>query len=388
MIASKLPDTGTTIFTVMSQLANECDALNLSQGVPDFDPPEALVESVCRHFSGRSNQYAPMAGAPALLEAIGENLHQRFGVDLNPQNHITVTPGATEALFCAIQALVGPGDEVIVFDPAYDSYVPAITLAGGQSCHVPLQAPDFSVDWHQVEAKVNDRTRLIIVNTPHNPTGTTLTMDDLNRLADIVRDRALFVLSDEVYEHMVFDQKPALSVLQHDELREKSLAVSSFGKTFHATGWKVGYLVAGSELTTEFRKVHQFCQFSVVTPVQLGLAEFLRAHPEHLMNLPSFYERLRNRLANNLADGPLKFSPSEGTYFQMVDYSHLSDLPDTQVAEHLTRSAGVATIPISVFYQPESRQHGLRLCFAKSDETLDEAAQRLNNIEHCLKAIP
>ncbi|MEM1092122.1 MAG: methionine aminotransferase [Pseudomonadota bacterium] len=383
-VPSKLPNTGTTIFTTMARMANECQALNLSQGVPDFDPPAALVQAVREHFSGPANQYAPMPGAPALLEAIAGNLHQRFGLALDPQNEITVTPGATEALFCAINALVDRDDEVIVFDPAYDSYEPAVTLAGGVVRHVPLAAPHFAVDWDQVRQSINPQTRMIIINSPHNPTGTLLSQNDLDQLAELTRDSRILVLSDEVYEHMVYDGKTHLSLLTHAELRERGLAVSSFGKTFHATGWKVGYLVAPPALTAEFRKVHQFCQFSVINPVQLGLAQFLREHPEHLTELPAFFQARRDRLASLLSEGPLRLIPSGGTYFQMVDYRHLSKMPDVELAEHLTRVAGVATIPISVFYAPESRQHGLRLCFAKDDATLAEAAQRLNRIEQYL----
>ncbi len=384
MIHSKLPNTPTTIFSVMSGLAAKHGALNLSQGVPDFDPPQALIERVREHFSGRANQYAPMAGAPQLLETIAANLHQRFGVELDVQQEITVTPGATEALFCAIAALVGVDDEVIVFDPAYDSYVPAVTLAGGRTRHIALKAPDFALDWDQVRTVVNAKTRLIIINSPHNPTGTVLTQTDLDQLAEITRDRPIFVLSDEVYEHMLFDGRASASVLTHAELRERSLAVSSFGKSFHATGWKVGYLVAKPELTAEFRKVHQFCQFSVIGPIQLGLADFIRDHPEHLLELPGFFQAKRDQLVQLLEPGPLKLRPCAGTYFQMVDYRHLSDQPDTKVAEHLTKTAGVATIPISVFYPKETRQNGLRLCFAKNDETLTEAARRLNNIDQYL----
>ncbi len=383
-LTSKLPNTGTTIFTTMARMARECEALNLSQGVPDFDPPAALVRAVQASFAGAANQYAPMPGAQPLLEAVADNLHRRFALRLDPQEEITVTPGATEALFCAINALVGRDDEVIVFDPAYDCYEPAVTLAGGVVRHVPLAAPEFAVDWDHVRATINARTRMIIINSPHNPTGTVLAQDDLNQLAELTRDSRILVLSDEVYEYMVYDGRSHLSLLSHPELRERGLAVSSFGKTLHATGWKVGYLVAPPALTAEFRKVHQFCQFSVINPVQLGLAQFLRDHPEHLTELPAFFQARRDRLAELLGDGPLRLIPSSGTYFQMVDYRHLSGVSDVELAEHLTRAAGVATIPISVFYAPEARQHGLRLCFAKDDATLIEAAQRLNRIEQYL----
>jgi methionine aminotransferase len=379
-ITSKLPRVGTTIFTVMSRLAAECGAINLSQGFPDFDPPPRLVDLVAGHMRSGRNQYAPMAGWPGLRTAITRKVQEYYGASIDEENDVTVTSGGTEALFAAIQAVVRAGDEVIVLDPAYDSYDPAVELAGGVTVHVPLRRPDFDVDWDRVHDAITPRTRLLIVNTPHNPSGAVFSVEDLAALAEVLRDSDAFVLSDEVYEHMVFDGRAHLSLLSHPELAARSFVVSSFGKTLHATGWKVGYCVAPAPLTAEFRKVHQFVQFAVVTPMQAALADFLQECPQHARELPAFYQRKRDHFATGLARTRFRFRPSAGTYFQLADYSALSDLPDVEFARWLTRTAGVAVIPISVFSVRPPAERVVRFCFAKHEATLDAAAERLRQL--------
>lgn len=380
-IASRLPGVGTTIFTVMSELAARTGALNLSQGVPDFDPPVALVERVVRHLRGKSNQYPPMAGVPRLREAIAADLLRRYARTVSPQTEVTITVGGTEGLTAAILASVGAGDEVIVFDPAYDSYEPIATLAGARTIHVPLTRPDFSPDWERLAAALSPRTRLVIINTPHNPSGRCLTRSELDRLAELLRPTPAVLLSDEVYEHMVFDGRAHESVHAHPELAERSFVVSSYGKTFHVTGWKVGYCVAPAGLSAELRKVHQFLTFTVATPLQEGLADFLEAEPGAADGLPAFYQRLRDRLAGLLAGSRFSFRPTAATYFQLVDYSAISDEPDLEFTRRLVLSHGVATIPMSPF-SPRAipGERLIRLCFAKTDETLVAAAERLRQL--------
>jgi len=374
---SKLPGVGTTIFTVMSQLAAECGALNLSQGFPDFAVPAGLLDGVVRHLRAGHNQYAPMAGDPGLREAIARKTLALYGRTVDPVTDVTVTSGATEALFCALQAFLRPGDEVIVFDPAYDSYEPAATLAGARTVHVPLVPPAFGVDWERFAAALTPRTRMVVVNTPHNPTGAVLSAADLDTLAALLRDRPVVVVGDEVYEHIIFDGARHESLLRHPELAARSLVVSSFGKTFHATGWKVGYCVAPPALMAEFRKVHQFVQFCVVTPVQRALAEFLEAGPGHYLGLPAFYQAKRDRFCTLVAPSRFRFTPSRGTYFQLLDYSAITDEPDTAFARRLCRESGVAAIPVSVFSREPGPERLLRFCFAKEDATLAAAAQVL-----------
>ncbi|MDJ0652930.1 MAG: methionine aminotransferase [Xanthomonadales bacterium] len=378
---SKLPGVGTTIFTVMSQLAQECGAINLSQGYPDFDPPPGLLDRVEFHLRRGGNQYAPMAGTPALCRAIAGKTQALYGREVDPAEEITVTSGATEALFAAVQAFVGPGQQAIIFDPAYDSYEPSIRLAGGEAVRIPLLAPDFAVDWDRVAHAINDRTALIILNSPHNPTGAVLSAEDLDTLALLLRDTPIKILSDEVYEHIVFDGRTHQSMLRHDELSLRSLVVSSFGKTFHATGWKVGYMVAPPALTAEFRKVHQFCQFCVVSPIQNALADFLQSDPGHYLGLPDFYQQKRDLFRRLMSRTPLQLLPARGTYFQCVDYRGVSDEEDTGFARRLTRELGVAAIPVSVFYQHPPDQRILRFCFAKDDATLERAAAKLAGLE-------
>jgi methionine aminotransferase len=380
-IDSKLPRVGTTIFTVMSRLAAEHGAINLSQGFPDFEPPARLTELADHHMrqrGGAGNQYAPMTGLPGLREAIAAKVAECYGCHANPDSDITVASGGTEALFCAIQAIVRAGDEVILLDPAYDSYEPAITLAGGRAVHVPLLRPGFGVDWQRLQHAISPRTRLLVVNFPHNPSGATLSRDDLDTLAGLLRDTPVFVLADEVYEHMLFDGRSHHSLLSHAELAERSFVVSSFGKTYHATGWKVGYCVAPAALTEEFRKVHQFVQFVVATPLQAAIADFMRECPGHARELPAFYQAKRDYFARLLGATRLHFEPAHSTYFQLVDYSAVSDLPDVEFARLLTTRHGVAAIPISVFSaEAVASERIVRFCFAKHEATLAAAADRL-----------
>jgi methionine aminotransferase len=377
---SKLPDVGTTIFTLMSQLADECGAINLSQGFPDFSAPDALLERVNHHLHAGHNQYAPMSGIPELREQIAVKTGQLYGRELNPDSDITVTSGATEALFSAIEAFVRNGDEVIIFDPAYDSYAPAIQLAGGQAVRISLHAPKFQVDWNRVSDAINKKTRMIIVNTPHNPTGSTLDAEDMASLASLVRDTDIVLLADEVYEHIIFDGRLHESLLRSPELSGRSLVISSFGKTYHTTGWKIGYCVAPPDLMSEFRRVHQFVQFCVATPLQYALADFMASAPEHYLDLPRFYEKKRDQFCALMAPSRFSLTPSAGTYFQLADYSNISSERDTEFARRLTVESGIASIPTSVFYASPPKQNMLRFCFAKDSDTLERAADILCKI--------
>ncbi|MCJ0974101.1 pyridoxal phosphate-dependent aminotransferase [Pseudomonas sp. PS1] len=379
MLISKLPNVGTTIFTTMSQLAAQTGALNLSQGFPDFDGPDALREAVARHVMAGHNQYAPMTGLPALREQVALKVASRYGRTVNPDIEVTITPGATQAIFCAIQTVVRPGDEVIVFDPCYDSYEPSIELAGGVCIHQALSLPGFAIDWQKLSDAITARTRMIVLNTPHNPSGALIERADLDRLAALIRDRDIYVLSDEVYEHLVFDGREHASVLRHDELYQRAFVVSSFGKTYHVTGWKTGYVIAPPALSSELRKVHQYVSFTGVTPLQWALADFMADHPEHLDELPGFYQAKRDLFCDLLTDSHFSFTRAAGTYFQLADYSAIRpDLDDVAMSEWLTREHGVATIPISVFYQrPPAGLRLVRFCFAKREETLRQAAERL-----------
>jgi methionine aminotransferase len=377
VIDSKLPSVGTTIFTQMSALANQCKALNLSQGFPDFDAPQGLLEAMVNHVRAGHNQYAPMAGLPYLREQIASQLLRFRGVSCDPDSEITVVPGATEGIYCAVTACIRPGDEVIVFDPCYDSYEPAIVLAGGRAIHVPLAPHSFAVDWQRVAAAITPRTRLVMVNSPHNPSGATLSHDDLLQLQTLAEQHQLLVISDEVYEHLVFDGQQHHSALQYPALRQRTFALFSFGKTFSVTGWKTGYCVAPPVLTAELRKVHQFVCFVAVTPVQLAVADFMAAEPDYPDSLPAFYQAKRDLFCRALEGSRFKLKPSAGTYFQLLDYSAISDAPDRTLAQNWTRDHGIASIPISVFYQEPPEQHYLRFCFAKSDAVLQQAAQRL-----------
>lgn len=378
---SKLPHVGTTIFAVMSQLAQECGAINLSQGFPSFDPDPELLRLIDHYLKTGANQYAPMPGVPSLRQAIAAKVERLYGRTVDENTEVTVSTGATEGLFSAIQALVHPGDEVIVFDPAYDSYEPAVTLAGGRTRHIPLVTAgtdaDFHIDWQRLADTLNERTRLVVLNFPQNPTGAVLSPDDLDTLAETVRETSAYLLSDEVYEHIIFNGVAHQSLMRHDELWERSLVLSSFGKTYHATGWKVGYCVAPPALTAEFRKVHQFTCFAVVTPIQHAIADFMVKTPEHYAELPAFYEAKRDKFCELLAGSRFRFRPAGGTFFQLLDYSEITDEPDVEYARRLTREIGVASIPVSVFCEEPPPGHRLRFCFAKDDATLEEAASRL-----------
>lgn len=375
--ASKLPHIGTTIFTVMSQMANEYKAINLSQGFPDFDGPSALLNAVGAYITKGMNQYAPMSGLPVLREQIAAKVERLYGNPVSA-DEVTVTSGATEALFAAIAAVVRSGDEVIMFDPAYDSYEPAVELNGGVAIRLQLQAPQFKMDWVQVKAAITSKTRLIILNSPHNPTGTVLSAEDMQQLLELVRGTDILLLGDEVYEHIAFNGQAHQSLNRYPELYERSFVVSSFGKTYHVTGWKIGYCVAPPALTAEFRKMHQYLTFATCTPMQLALADILRDEPEHADNLPDFYQQKRDLFCSLIAKSRFTLTPSAGTYFQIVDYSAISDLPDTQFCEWLTKEVGVAAIPVSVFCKTPPDMRLIRFCFAKGDDTLQRAAERLS----------
>ncbi|MFZ6047797.1 pyridoxal phosphate-dependent aminotransferase [Pseudomonas sp. CR3202] len=379
MITSKLPNVGTTIFTRMSQLAAEVGAINLSQGFPDFSAPAALCEAVGQHIAAGHNQYAPMTGLPALREQVAAKVATFYGRAVSADTEVTITPGATEAIFCAIQAVVRAGDEVIVLDPCYDSYEPSVELAGGRCVHVPLALPGFSIDWQRMRDALSPRTRMIIINSPHNPSGVLISLAELDQLAELIRGRDIYLVSDEVYEHLVFDGVRHVSVLAHDELYDRAFVVSSFGKTYHVTGWKTGYVVAPPALSAELRKVHQYVNFCGVTPLQWALADFMAAHPEHLAELPGFYQAKRDLFCDLLVGSRFSFTRSAGTYFQLVDYSAIrDDLDDVAMSEWLTHEHGVAAIPVSVFYQqPPKDLRLVRFCFAKREETLRQAAEKL-----------
>jgi methionine aminotransferase len=376
-VRSKLPRVGTTIFTIMSQRAAELGAVNLGQGFPDYDIDPRLAELVHDAMRQGFNQYAPMPGMPQLREAIAAKLNRSYSVNVDPHLEVTVTLGATEAIFSTVLALVANGDEAVVFDPAYDSYEPAIQLAGGVCVHVPLQPPHFRYDWERVKAALTERTRLVIINSPHNPACTCITAQDLASLAELLRDRDIWLIADEVYEHIVFDGKTHHSVLAHPELRERSVAVFSFGKTLQATGLRVGYAVAPRALTAELRKVHQFNTFTIATALQVAIAGYLGERPDCGDTLRTLLSGKRDRLVAALAGSDLTLPRAEGSFFQLIDYGALSDVPDAQFAEELLTRARVATIPLSVFYQQAPPMTLLRLCFAKRDETLDEGAERL-----------
>ncbi len=378
--ASKLPGVGTTIFTVMSRLAAETGAINLGQGFPDFEPPERLRALVAEHLAAGHNQYAPMAGLPALTESIADDALRRHGWRIDPAGEITVTAGGTEAIFAAIHAVVRAGEEVILLDPSYDSYAPAAELAGAQVVRVPLSIADFGIDWNRLADAINPRTRLLVVNTPHNPAGSVLGAADWDRIADLVEGRDLYLLSDEVYESLVFDGSAHAGVLGNTRLRERAFAVFSFGKTCNATGWKVGYCVAAPPLTAEFRKLHQFLTFAVSTPMQHAIADFMREAPRFADGQGAFYQARRDRFAQLLAGSRFVLRPVHGTYFQLADYSAITDLPDARFCEELTRRHGVAAIPLSPFCDEAPAARLVRFCFAKHDRTLAAAAEKLRAV--------
>ncbi|MGO1072765.1 pyridoxal phosphate-dependent aminotransferase [Lysobacter sp. CA199] len=377
-LATKLPKVGTTIFTVMSQLALEHQAVNLGQGFPDFDVPQRLVEALGRAMREGKNQYAPMTGIPALRRAIAAKTELCYGYLPDADSEVTVVSGASEAIFDAVQAVVRPGEEVIVLDPCYDSYEPAIDLAGGRAVHVPLDPRTFAVDWDRVRAAVTPKTRLLMINSPHNPSGAMFDADDIARLGELLDDTGLWLLSDEVYEHIVFDGRRHESVLRYPQLRERAFVVSSFGKTYHCTGWKIGYCIAPAGLSAELRKVHQYNSFCSFAPAQWAFAEMIEAEPEHYQQLGYFYQDKRDSFREQLLTTRLKPLPVPGGYFQLVDYSQVSDMNDADFCRWLTVEKGVAAIPLSPFYEsPPEGQRLARLCFAKNRATLDAAIKRL-----------
>ena len=378
-LTSKLPQFGTTIFTTMSKMASDAGAINLAQGFPGFGADPVLLELLAASSLAGHNQYAPMSGLPALKQQIANKTVRTQGYFPNPDLEITVVSGASEAIYVALTALVQPGDEVIVLEPAYDSYVPAILLNGGIPVFVSLNPIDFSVDWELLISKISKRTRAILVNNPHNPSGYVWGQEEVMRLSKLVEQTGIHVVSDEVYEHLVFDGREHVSLATDPILREKTFVCGSFGKTFHVTGWKIGYCIAPPALTTEFRKIHQFITFSTATPMQHALAAYLEV-PERYLSLPAFYQRKRDFFTKGLKATAFRFKPASGSFFQLVSYEHLSDLPDVLVAERLTKITKVACIPVSAFYSQGQDRKLLRFCFAKEESELQEALHRLQNL--------
>lgn len=378
-LISKLPQIGTTIFTIMSRMAQEENAINLAQGFPGFGSDPFLLELVAKFTRNGNNQYAPMSGVSELKLALATKTQRTQGYFPDPESEVTIVSGATEALFSALSAVVRPGDEVIVLEPSYDSYVPGILLNGGIPVFVSLNPTDFSVNWELVASKITVKTRAIVVNSPHNPSGQVWSKEDVDQLASLVSKRGIFVISDEVYEHILFDGKVHHSLGSHPELRELTFVCGSFGKTFHVTGWKIGYCIAPIRLSQEFRKIHQYVTFSTVTPIQFALAEYLD-DPKHYLDLPSFYQKKRDLFVEGLKSTPFIFQASQGSFFQLVSYSHLSKKSDVHVAEQMTRKLKVACIPVSVFYSTKQDQQVLRFCFAKKERELEEALLRIQKV--------
>ncbi len=379
VLSTKLPNTPTSVFAVMTQLSHQHDAINMSQGFPDFDVSPVLIDLVSKSMKAGNNQYAPMAGVMELREVIAAKTRRLYEASYDPDTEITVTPGATQALFAAITALVRDEDEVIVFEPAYDSYIPAIRLNGGTPMVCRLKGEGFSIDWEEVRHLVSSRTKMIIINTPHNPTGTILGRHDMEQLRKITRNTGIVILSDEVYEHIVFDRQAHESVCRYPDLAMRSLVTCSFGKTFHATGWKTGYCLAPANLMKEFRKTHQFMVFCSNTPVQYALAEYLKT-PDHYLGLGEFYQQKRDYFLEAVSGSKLKAVPAAGTYFQLLDYSAVSDSEEMAFAEYLVREHKLAAVPVSSFYNRAFNNHLLRFCFAKSEKTLSMAAEILCRI--------
>lgn len=381
-IHSKLPAQGVTIFSIMTAMAQRLNALNLSQGFPDFPAPPDLLQALSQATLDGYNQYAAGDGLLSLREQVTQLFLNRDQLQLDPVTEITITPGATIGLFSAIQAIVHAGDEVIIFDPSYDSYAPSIQLVGAKPIHIALNAPDFSVDWNQVKSAITDKTRMVIVNTPHNPTGAIWSKQDWLNLIELIQDKNIVVLSDEVYEHLIYDGEKHYSALSFPELRERSFVVGSFGKTFHVTGWKTGYCVAAPELMKVFRQIYQFANFCGVTPVQMALANYMQQHPEHISGLSSFYQQKRDLFNSGIADSKFSLIPSKGTFFQNVDYSNIRpDLNDVEMCKFLAEEHKIVAIPVSVFYKqaPENLRL-IRFCFAKKEETLVQACKILNQV--------
>jgi methionine aminotransferase len=378
-LTTKLPQVSTSIFAVMSKMSNDYGAINLSQGFPDFNCSEQLVELV-HHFMRKGlNQYAPMPGTVELRKQIAQMVKRDYGRDYNFENEITVTAGATQALYTAFSSIIDEGDEVIIFEPAYDSYIPAIVANGGVPVSIRLNANDFSIPWKEVEKSITKKTKCIVINSPHNPTGAILRQEDISQLEKIVKNTNIFLISDEVYEHIIFDNKEHYSFARYDELAKRSFIISSFGKTFHTTGWKMGYCCAPENLTAEFRKFHQFIVFAVNTPIQLAIAEFLKVE-NNIYSLPNFYQAKRDLFSSLLLDSKFILRKCDGTYFQLLDYSNICDKTDLEFSEYLTKEIGVAVIPLSPFYKDGSSEKLIRVCFAKKDEILKQAAEKLLRI--------
>jgi methionine aminotransferase len=378
---SKLPNIGTSIFTVMSQLAAKHGAINLGQGFPDFPMSPALIECVNQAMKEGGNQYAHSYGVPALRTALAEKIQFLYGTSINPETDITITPGGTYALYTAFTTIIQPGDEVIIFEPAYDSYIPNITINGGVVVPIALEFPNYTIPWDKVKAAITPKTKAILVNSPHNPTGTVMTHADVLQLQEIVVANNLYLISDEVYEHLIYDEKPHASVLKYPELYKRSFIVYSFGKTYHCTGWKLGYCIAPENLSKEFRKVHQFNVFSCDTPKQLGIAKYM-SNKEAYLTLGNFYQEKRDYLRALLKDTPLVPIPSSGSYFESYSYASISNESDTIFAEKLVTEYGIATIPMSAFYQDGTDHKVIRLCFAKQKETLEAAAACLQKLKN------
>ena len=379
MISSKLPDVGTTIFTVMSVLAAQHKAINLGQGFPDFDMPQELVALVSEAMKSGHNQYTHMAGYVPLRESIAEKVELLYNAKINPDTQVTVTPGGTYAIYTALTTILQPGDEVIVFEPAYDSYIPGIEVNGAKAVRIELSFPDYKIDWHDVLKKLTEKTKAIIINSPHNPTGAVLRESDMEFLKTLVRDTNIFIISDEVYEHLIFDGLPHQSVLRYPELAARSFACFSFGKVYHCTGWKLGYCIAPHELMNEFRKIHQYNAFSCDTPKQHALAQFLKQKDVYL-ELGNFMQQKRDLFQNLMSATKFKPLPSYGSYFQIYSYANLSKASEKDFAIQLTKEAGVTAIPVSAFYKDEVNNQVLRFCFSKKDETLKAAAERLQKL--------
>ncbi|NOZ45534.1 MAG: aminotransferase class I/II-fold pyridoxal phosphate-dependent enzyme [Chlorobi bacterium] len=378
-VKSKLPNVGTSIFAVMSKMANEHNAINLSQGFPDFNCSDELISLVNQYMKKGFNQYAPMQGVIELREAISEKIEKQYSLYYNPDTEITITAGATQALYTAISAFVNEGDEVIVVEPAYDSYVPAILINGGKPVFIDMKMPDYQIDWEEMQLAINTQTKMIIINSPHNPTGSILSAQDIEKLNKIVSGTDIIILSDEVYEHIIFDGFEHQSIARYPKLAERSIIVSSFGKTYHTTGWKLGYCIAPENLMHEFRKIHQFVVYAANTPIQYAVAEFLKKEKLYL-ELGSFYKQKRDFFNNLVKGSRFKLKPAKGTYFQILDYSLISDEKDTVFAEKLTKENGIASVPVSVFNHDLEDHKLLRFCFAKSEETLEKAAEKLIKI--------
>ncbi|MFW1957465.1 methionine aminotransferase [Acinetobacter guillouiae] len=381
-IHSKLPAQGVTIFSIMTAMAHRLNALNLSQGFPDFDAPPALLQALSQATLDGFNQYAAGDGLLALREQLAQLFLKRDQLQLDPVTEITITPGATIGIFSVIQAIIHQDDEVIIFDPSYDSYAPSVQLVGGKAIHIPLNAPEFSVDWNQVKSAITNKTRMVIVNTPHNPTGAIWSKQDWLNLIELIQDKNIVVLSDEVYEHLIYDGGKHYSALSFPELRDRSFVVGSFGKTFHVTGWKTGYCIATPELMKVFRQIYQFANFCGVTPVQMALANFMQQHPEHIDGLSSFYQQKRDLFISGIVDSKFSLIPSQGTFFQNVDYSQIRpDLNDVEMCKFLAEEHKIVAIPVSVFYKQAPQNLRLvRFCFAKKEQTLIQACEILNQI--------